>query len=59
MSHERKSGDSGGKIPETKLAIPASGESELSVGGESDGLDEVGVAGEAGVAMAVTVSGER
>ena len=53
MPHETSSGDSCGEVPETKLAVPASGECELSVGGESDILDEVGVAGEAALSYAV------
>ena len=53
MSDESASGDSGGEVPETKLAVPASGKRELAVGGEDDVLDEVGVAGEASLGYAV------
>ena len=60
VSHESSSRHAGGEVPETELAVPASGERELPVGGEDDVLDEVGVAGEAplGYAVGFVVFGE-
>ena len=53
MSDESSSRHAGGEIPEAELAVPASGERELAVGGEDDVLDKVGVAGETPLSYAV------
>ena len=49
VTDEPASGGTGGEIPETELAVPGTGKSELTVGGEDDVFDEVGVAPEAAV----------
>lgn len=47
VTHEAASRYAGSKVPEAELAVPGAGESELTVGGEDNILDEVGVASEA------------
>lgn len=47
MADEAAGGGSGLEVPEAELTVPGAGEGELSVGGEDDVLDKVGVSGEA------------
>lgn len=43
VSNKSSGGVSGGKVPEAESSVPRSGESELSIGGDDNVADEVGV----------------
>lgn len=60
VTDEATGGGAGSEIPEAELTVPASGKSELAVGGEDNVLNKMGMAGKAatGDAIGLVILGE-